>query len=222
MLSPLLLLCDNHTNQYTRSQNLRKLPKLVTQLSSEYIELASHLVLSNPPDALGPFGYDLTHPSGAPRYPIEAISALAYLQSPLRRTTVLEQWSPLDMALFEAALAQHGKYFHKVAHEIPTKTTKQCIDFYYIWKKAAPDHYRQWKQTYVPEYVLNRASDESSTSEEEEDDDDDDDSAGEDNNTVKQKPGHGENATCANDASAANGTAAAVATSSTAIASSRK
>lgn len=200
---------------YTRSKTLSCKLLLVNQLSCEYIELASHLVLSNPPDAFGPFGYDLTHPSGAPRYPIEAISALAYLQSPVRRTTILEQWSPLDIALFEAALAQHGKHFHKVAHELPTKTTKQCIDFYYIWKKAAPEHYRQWKQTYVPEYVLNRGSDESSTSEEEGEDGD-----GEDNDSVKRKPGPAENSTSAH-ASAANGTTAA-ANSSTSVASSRK
>ena len=80
------------------------------------------------------------------------ISALGYLKSPRRRPTVIEQWSPYEIAMFEASIAQHGKNFAKIQQDIRTgKTVADVIEFYYIWKKTS--HYAQWKKEYVPEYL---------------------------------------------------------------------
>ena len=80
------------------------------------------------------------------------ISALGYLKNPRRRPTVIEQWSPYEIAMFEASIAQHGKNFAKIQQDIRTdKTVADVIEFYYIWKKTS--HYAQWKKEYVPEYL---------------------------------------------------------------------
>ena len=115
-------------------------------LADEYIEMAGTVALHQM-GHLGPYGMD----PARTQYPLEAVSVLRYLQSPLRRPTILETWSPIEIALFEAALSEHGKEFHMVQREIRTKTTREVIDFYYIWKKTK--HYVRWKKQYVPPHL---------------------------------------------------------------------
>jgi hypothetical protein len=80
------------------------------------------------------------------------ISALGYLKSPIRRPTVIEKWSPYEIATFEASIAEYGKNFIKIQNEIgKTKSVPDVIEFYYIWKKTS--HYTHWKKEYVPEYL---------------------------------------------------------------------
>ena len=43
----------------------------------------------------------------------------------------------------------YGKIFHEVQKVVKTKTTKEIIEFYYIWKKTS--HYKKWKQQLEPE-----------------------------------------------------------------------
>jgi hypothetical protein len=98
-------------------------------------------------DQLGPYGYDPEHNS----WPLQCVSTLQYIQSKLRRGSVLERWSPLEIATFEAALSIHGKVFDKVQKEIRSKTCQEVIDFYYVWKKT--EHYARWKEEYIPPYL---------------------------------------------------------------------
>lgn len=81
------------------------------------------------------------------------MSTLGYLKSPIRRPTIIEKWSPYDIAMFEAAIAEHGKNFPRIRNEInnTTKSVKDIIEFYYIWKKTS--HYVQWKKEYIPDYL---------------------------------------------------------------------
>jgi hypothetical protein len=116
------------------------------QLADDYVEIASSIALQSL-GQLGPYGFEPENGS----YPLEAVSVLRFLKSPMRRTSVLERWAPLEIALFEAALSEYGKEFHKVQREIKTKNTREVIDFYYIWKKTA--HYQRWKKQYVPPYL---------------------------------------------------------------------
>jgi hypothetical protein len=81
---------------------------------------------------------------------MERVTALGYLTSPLRRTTVWEDWSPKEVALFEAALLHYGKEFSKIRRNcLPNKTTKDVVAFYYVWKKTG--HYQNWKKQYEPD-----------------------------------------------------------------------
>jgi hypothetical protein len=115
---------------------------LVHQMAEDYMELAGNMMY--PATQLRPYGYD----ADRREYPIEGMSLLGYLKSPIRRPSVIEKWSPHEIALFEAALFHHGKEFHLVSKIIQTKSTKDIIDFYYIWKKTS--HYTKWKCQFVP------------------------------------------------------------------------
>jgi hypothetical protein len=130
------------------------------QMAEDYIDLASNLMLY-PTSQLGPYGYSLPPSSSTSsqqqqqqqqqRYPLQAVSALGYLKGSFRRPTVIEQWSPYEIAVFEAAVGHYGKDFHAVQKEIGSKSCREVIDFYYIWKKTA--HYERWKKTYVPPHL---------------------------------------------------------------------
>ncbi|KAG7398505.1 hypothetical protein PHYBOEH_010962 [Phytophthora boehmeriae] len=61
--------------------------------------------------------------------------ALAALVSPLRSRQVLDDWTGLEIGLFEEAYERFGKDFHAIAEQLPNKTVKDTIAFYYIWKK---------------------------------------------------------------------------------------
>lgn len=140
-------------------------------MAQDYVDLASHMMLY-PLSKLGPYGYAVVGHVAAgcdglqqqqqvrrkqqlpqlSSYPLEHMSVLGYLKSAVRRPTVIERWSPYEIAVFEAALAEYGKDFSKVRKEIgSTKTTQDVIEFYYIWKKTS--HYAKWKLEYVPEYL---------------------------------------------------------------------
>lgn len=96
-----------------------------------------------PATHLAPFGYDAT----TGHYPIESITTLSLLTNPHRRRSVLETWSPLEIATFEAAMMVYGKEFHEVQAQVRTKNTKEVIEFYYVWKKTA--HYKVWKNQFI-------------------------------------------------------------------------
>jgi hypothetical protein len=70
----------------------------------------------------------------------------------------VETWNPLEIATFEAALALYGKLFHQIQKFIPTKCTKEIIEFYYVWKKTR--HYQVWKKQYISPEDMDLDSDE--------------------------------------------------------------
>jgi len=120
-------------------------------LAEDYIDLVGNMMIPN--IRLGTFGYD----PASGRYPMERIALLGLLQSPLRRRSVVETWNPLEIATFEAALAVYGKVFHQIQKFIRTKSTKEIIEFYYVWKKT--QHYKVWKQNYLSPDELDVDSD---------------------------------------------------------------
>ncbi len=77
------------------------------------------------------------------------ITTLGYILNPLRKPNVIEKWSPLEISVFEGSIALYGKHFNTIQKNVKTKTVKECIEFYYFWKKTS--HYKQWKKTYVPD-----------------------------------------------------------------------
>jgi len=80
----------------------------------------------------------------SPEYDRTEYPTLDMLISPLRKPNVLDRWSPMEIALFEAGICHHGKDFHSIAKLIKTKSTTEVVDFYYMWKKSA--HYQMWKE----------------------------------------------------------------------------
>mmetsp|Transcript_16918 Transcript_16918/g.48611 ORF Transcript_16918/g.48611 Transcript_16918/m.48611 type:complete len:288 (+) Transcript_16918:99-962(+) len=112
------------------------------RMAEDYVGMASSLIL--PTIRLGPYGYDAS--SGL--LPAERVTALGLLTSPVRRPTVVERWNPYEICVFEASMALYGKDFHEVARTVGTKTCKEVVEFYYVWKKT--EHYKVWKREYTP------------------------------------------------------------------------
>jgi hypothetical protein len=110
----------------------------------------SHRLLEEYVDAVG----NIMYPDDIRVNPysdgLERATALGYLTSPLRRRTIWEDWSPREVALFEAALTLYGKQFSKIADKyLANKNTKDVVAFYYIWKKT--QRYKEWKLQYEPD-----------------------------------------------------------------------
>ena len=59
---------------------------------------------------------------------------------------IADRWSPYDIALFESSICLVGKQFPVIAAAIGTKTVKEVIEFYYVWKKSK--NAKQWKATF--------------------------------------------------------------------------
>mmetsp|Transcript_18794 Transcript_18794/g.46569 ORF Transcript_18794/g.46569 Transcript_18794/m.46569 type:complete len:294 (-) Transcript_18794:70-951(-) len=116
------------------------------QMAEDYVGAVAKLMY--PGTKFGPYGYN----HNMREFPLEYISVLAFIKSPLRRPTVIEKWSPYEVALFEGAMLHYGKEFHLVSREIKTKTTQEVIDFYYVWKKTA--HYKKWKEQFITDEEL--------------------------------------------------------------------
>ena len=162
-----------------RSTSVHSTTDLATPngMIQEYVELASHIMLHplnpiHPGAGLGiasrscreSLNEDESLPSSngassirVPRILPQSqylvhVSALGFLKSAVRRPLVIERWSPYEIAIFEASIAEYGKDFCKIQKEIgPTKTVQEIIEFYYLWKKTT--HYARWKKEYIPEHL---------------------------------------------------------------------
>lgn len=45
-------------------------------------------------------------------------------------------WKVDEVHLFERLIMLHGKNFFQISKDLETKTVKQCVQFYYLWKKS--------------------------------------------------------------------------------------
>ena len=55
-------------------------------------------------------------------------------------------WTEKEIKQFEEAILRYDKSFTEIAQHIKTKSTKQCVEFYYIWKKYKSDSMtKKWK-----------------------------------------------------------------------------
>ena len=79
---------------------------------------------------------------------VRSSTTLGRLLCPLRVPSVLDRWSPLEVARFEGAMCLYGKRFPLVQRVVGTKSHKEIVEFFYDWKQSA--HYKVWKRDYVP------------------------------------------------------------------------
>mmetsp|Transcript_4390 Transcript_4390/g.12982 ORF Transcript_4390/g.12982 Transcript_4390/m.12982 type:complete len:128 (-) Transcript_4390:1358-1741(-) len=114
-----------------------------SRMIEDYMNFTSDLMM--PHVTYGQYG---SKPAKS-EFHLERPTLLGAVISPVRRPLAFETWSPREIVTFEGALAVHGKCFHTVQQFIKTKTTKEVIEFYYIWKMSS--HYKAWKQNFVPD-----------------------------------------------------------------------
>ncbi|KAL1512796.1 hypothetical protein ABEB36_002325 [Hypothenemus hampei] len=56
-----------------------------------------------------------------------------------------DKWSSAETELFHRCLLKFDKDFVRISEEIKSKTAKQCLQFYYVWKKVCSDEYSRVK-----------------------------------------------------------------------------
>lgn len=54
-----------------------------------------------------------------------------------------DKWTPDDIDAYQQALFKFDKDFFSVAQEMSSKNVKQCVQFYYLWKKICPEEYKK-------------------------------------------------------------------------------
>ncbi|XP_031786670.1 uncharacterized protein LOC100123674 isoform X2 [Nasonia vitripennis] len=59
-----------------------------------------------------------------------------------------DRWTSHEMDLFYQSLLKYNKDFGAIAREIGSKSTKQCVQFYYLWKRLCPDEYKRLRLRY--------------------------------------------------------------------------
>ncbi|XP_050548753.1 serine-rich adhesin for platelets-like isoform X2 [Daktulosphaira vitifoliae] len=59
--------------------------------------------------------------------------------------TESDHWTQNEVSLFHKAVFKYDKDFSFISQELGTKTLKQCVQFYYLWKKVCPEDYKQFQ-----------------------------------------------------------------------------
>lgn len=59
-----------------------------------------------------------------------------------------KRWSQMEMEQFLKGLEKHGKDFTSIARNILNKTTGDCVQLYYFWKKLC----NEYKSTHLPQH----------------------------------------------------------------------
>lgn len=66
------------------------------------------------------------------------------LQCAVRKRRCEQDWTLKEVALFQLAFVKFGKEFNRVSSMVGTKSTSQCVDYYYnVWKQSK--NYQIWK-----------------------------------------------------------------------------
>ena len=55
------------------------------------------------------------------------------------------------MDLFYEGLVKHHKNFFKISSDIKTKSTKECVEFYYLWKNVCQEEAQSFKNIFQVE-----------------------------------------------------------------------
>lgn len=76
------------------------------------------------------------HPTGATvyvdgDYDNTQYSTLDLLKCPIRKRSVYDSWNAREIALFEQGICQLDKDFYAISRHIQSKTTVECVQFYY-------------------------------------------------------------------------------------------
>ena len=63
------------------------------------------------------------------------LEGLSLLESPYRKTEVLDSWTPLEIALFIGGITRFGRDWELIKSLLPNKTAPELAQFYYsVWK----------------------------------------------------------------------------------------
>merc|ERR1712242_674419 len=58
-------------------------------------------------------------------------------------------WQPLEVDLFYEGLVRYHKDFTKVSRHVGTKSVKDCVEFYYLWKNICFEESQSFKSLFA-------------------------------------------------------------------------
>ena len=67
------------------------------------------------------------------------------LNGPPRDEMKARSWSAEEVDMFYEALCKFKKDFDKISGELPNKSTKDCVEFYYLWKNICREESQSFK-----------------------------------------------------------------------------
>lgn len=59
-----------------------------------------------------------------------------------------DRWTSYEMDVFYQSLLKYNKDFSAISNDIGSKTTRQCVQFYYLWKRLCTDEYKRLRMIY--------------------------------------------------------------------------
>ncbi|XP_052743964.1 uncharacterized protein LOC112044369 [Bicyclus anynana] len=82
-------------------------------------------------------------------------ATLRLMSRPAAQSQHESRWTPDEVEAFLAGLSQFDKDFFRISQLVRTKDSKQCVQFYYFWKKVTKDYktlyLRSWHDAQAPQ-----------------------------------------------------------------------
>ena len=69
-----------------------------------------------------------------------------------------QPWQPYEVDLFYEGLVRYHKNFTKIARHVGTKSVKDCVEFYYLWKNICHEESESFKSLFAQESTLESSS----------------------------------------------------------------
>jgi hypothetical protein len=76
-----------------------------------------------------------------------------------------DRWTSHEMDAFYQGLLKYNKDFSAISRDVGAKTAKQCVQFYYLWKRLCPDEYKRLRICHGKPKIKNEAKDTKDTKE---------------------------------------------------------
>ena len=111
-----------------------------SQLDS-YLKLASSSAVKNYGNSAEHALYILLQCNGNIIKATQALLSSTKLEDRLSRPS----WTAEEVDMFYEALCKHKKDFSKIAADLPNKSTKDCVEFYYLWKNICREESESFK-----------------------------------------------------------------------------
>ena len=128
------------------SPRMEKFPE--SQLES-YLQLAASTAVRNLGNSQEHALHILLQCNGNIIKATQALLSIAKTEAQIPGAT----WSAEEVDMFYEALCKHKKDFSKISGDLPNKSTKDCVEFYYLWKNICREESQSFKS------IINASSD---------------------------------------------------------------
>lgn len=76
-----------------------------------------------------------------------------------------DRWTSHEMDAFYQGLLKYNKDFSAISRDVGAKSAKQCVQFYYLWKRLCPDEYKRLRLRYGKPKIKSEIRDSKDTKE---------------------------------------------------------